>query len=66
MIIKDNLDKEGHFFFDEADSNLLRPESVYRDIFRAAGLRMVGSFEQETWPAELMPIRCWVLKKASD
>jgi hypothetical protein len=68
IFVKDNLadskkeaKKEEAQFFVE-DRGICRVYSHYLELFAAAGLTVVEAIKQDNWPADMLPLFCFVLK----
>jgi len=62
LIVKENLSKEG-YYIDKTDSSITRSSAHFKQIFQAAGLKVLKEELQE-FPKELnlLPIRMYALK----
>lgn len=66
IIVKDNVTKDsssdGTFWVDKQDNSIIRSEFLMKQLFEAAGLKVVLRRLQPNFPEELFPVISWVLK----
>lgn len=63
MIVKENIAPVDDIF-DETDSSVTRTDKKFRELFIAAGFKLIGSDVQKGLPKELYPVRMYCLKLA--
>mmetsp|Transcript_7147 Transcript_7147/g.12853 ORF Transcript_7147/g.12853 Transcript_7147/m.12853 type:complete len:267 (-) Transcript_7147:1293-2093(-) len=63
ICVKDNVSKSG-FVVDKSDSSITRSDKHMKQIFRAAGLKVVDERVQSEFPKDLFPVKMYALKPA--
>ncbi|CAK9442137.1 uncharacterized protein LODBEIA_P58800 [Lodderomyces beijingensis] len=61
MIVKENI-APVEDIFDETDSSVTRTDAKFRQLFVAAGFKLIASDVQKGLPKELYPVRMYCLK----
>lgn len=61
MIVKENIAPVDDIF-DETDSSVTRTDAKFRQLFVAAGFKLIASDVQKGMPKELYPVRMYCLK----
>jgi len=61
IVLKDNCVAEG-FVYDLLDESVTRCDTLFRDIFERAGLRVCATRMQKKFPRELFPVRMYALQ----
>ncbi|KAI0468572.1 AdoMet dependent proline di-methyltransferase-domain-containing protein [Xylaria cf. heliscus] len=66
IIVKENISTSGFDIFDSVDSSVTREDRTFRDIFKAAGLRIVKVETQKglstKLPRRLFPVQTYALR----
>lgn len=63
MVVKENIAPVDDIF-DETDSSVTRTDAKFRQLFIAAGFKLIASDIQKGMPRELYPVRMYCLKAA--
>lgn len=61
MVVKENI-APVEDIFDETDSSVTRTDAKFRELFEAAGFKLIASDVQKGLPKELYPVRMYCLK----
>jgi protein N-terminal methyltransferase len=61
VVVKENVSKS-KFLLDRDDSSVTRPDSHFRKLFKDSQLEIAQTYEEEGFPANLLPVRVYVLK----
>ncbi len=61
MVVKENI-APIEDIFDETDSSVTRTDAKFRELFEAAGFKLIASDVQKGLPKELYPVRMYCLK----
>jgi protein N-terminal methyltransferase len=61
ICVKENVALKGQFLVDTDDNSVTRTLDQYKQLFQAAGLRIVTQVQQPRWPSHLFPVLMWAL-----
>ena len=62
IFAKENVCTRSNTEFDQLDSSICRPESLFKSIFAAAGVTIVKQDTQKDFPLSLYPVLMFVLQ----
>nr|CAG4646609.1 EOG090X0EJQ [Macrothrix elegans] len=62
IVLKENLTSSGEVEMDHTDSSVTRPRSLYVEIVKKAGLRIVKEQKQQRFPSDLYEVRMFALQ----
>jgi len=64
IFVKENVVLEGQWIVDRDDNSISRTDAMYKAIFKKAGLLLQEEMKQATWPADLVPVKMYALRRA--
>ena len=64
VFVKENVTKKSyidHRDIDQKDMSVIRPFTLFKQIFVKAGFVILDEFDQEGFPSDLHDVKCFVL-----
>lgn len=66
ICVKENVVLDGEWMVDKEDNSISRTDAQYKAIFDRAGLSLFHELKQACWPPDLVPVKMYALKVATE